>query len=82
MVVAVRLSYADGKALYEATQEGEVVVRAFAETETNLEAETSNIIATSRSGNPDKTFVVGAHLDSVVAGPGINDNGSGSSSRR
>jgi Zn-dependent M28 family amino/carboxypeptidase len=37
-----------------------------------------NVIAESRRGNPDRTVVVGAHLDSVPAGPGINDNGSGS----
>ena len=48
------------------------------ETETDLDAETSNIIATSRKGNPDNVVVVGAHLDSVAEGPGINDNGSGS----
>ena len=28
-------------------------------------------------GDPDNTIVFGAHLDSVPAGPGINDNGSG-----
>ena len=28
---------------------------------------------------PDQTLVVGSHLDSVVEGPGINDNGSGTS---
>jgi len=28
--------------------------------------------------NPDQTVVVGAHLDSVPEGPGINDNGTGS----
>ena len=28
--------------------------------------------------NPDQVVVVGAHLDSVAEGPGINDNGSGS----
>ena len=39
-----------------------------------------NVIADSRKGNPDETVVVGAHLDSVEEGPGINDNGSGSSS--
>jgi Zn-dependent M28 family amino/carboxypeptidase len=76
-IPVVGLSFADGQALYQATQQGEVTVRVFAETETNLEAKTSNILATSRSGNPEKTFVVGAHLDSVVEGPGINDNGSG-----
>ena len=37
------------------------------------------MIADSRRGDPSRTIVVGAHLDSVEAGPGINDNGSGSS---
>ncbi|MGH3367644.1 MAG: M28 family metallopeptidase [Nocardioidaceae bacterium] len=38
---------------------------------------TSNIIADSPSGRSDRTIVSGAHLDSVLEGPGINDNGSG-----
>ena len=37
-----------------------------------------NLIADTPTGNPERTTVVGAHLDSVEAGPGINDNGSGS----
>ncbi len=40
--------------------------------------ETYNVIAETRSGDPDNTVMVGAHLDSVIDGPGINDNGSGS----
>jgi Zn-dependent M28 family amino/carboxypeptidase len=39
---------------------------------------TENVIADSTSGRTDRTVVVGAHLDSVEEGPGINDNGSGS----
>jgi len=38
---------------------------------------TSNIIADSTTGRTDRTVVAGAHLDSVLEGPGINDNGSG-----
>jgi Zn-dependent M28 family amino/carboxypeptidase len=38
---------------------------------------TSNVIADSTSGRTDRTVVAGAHLDSVLEGPGINDNGSG-----
>lgn len=38
-----------------------------------------NVIADSVKGDKDRTIVVGAHLDSVAEGPGINDNGSGSS---
>jgi aminopeptidase Y len=41
-------------------------------------ATTSNVIAESTSGDPDNVIMVGAHLDSVNAGPGIQDNGSGS----
>ena len=37
-----------------------------------------NVIADSVRGNRNRTIVVGAHLDSVEEGPGINDNGSGS----
>ncbi len=39
---------------------------------------TENIIAESPSGNDGEVVMVGAHLDSVIEGPGINDNGSGS----
>ena len=40
---------------------------------------TENLIAESRVGDPNNVVMAGAHLDSVAAGPGINDNGSGSS---
>ncbi len=40
--------------------------------------ETYNVIAETARGNPDNVVMVGAHLDSVFEGPGINDNGSGS----
>jgi Zn-dependent M28 family amino/carboxypeptidase len=40
--------------------------------------ETWNVLADTRTGSRNHTVVVGAHLDSVLAGPGINDNGSGS----
>ena len=39
---------------------------------------TRNVIAETHGGDPNKVIVVGAHLDSVGTGPGINDNGSGS----
>jgi Zn-dependent M28 family amino/carboxypeptidase len=37
-----------------------------------------NVIAETRHGDKSRAVVIGAHLDSVPAGPGINDNGSGS----
>ncbi|MER7757063.1 M28 family metallopeptidase [Kitasatospora sp. NPDC097643] len=39
---------------------------------------TWNVLAETRGGDENNTVFVGAHLDSVPAGPGINDNGSGS----
>ena len=39
---------------------------------------TSNLIADTTVGRTDQVIVVGSHLDGVPAGPGINDNGSGS----
>ncbi|MGN0147614.1 MAG: M28 family metallopeptidase [Arthrobacter koreensis] len=41
------------------------------------ETETFNVIADTPKGDPTRQIVVGAHLDSVSEGPGINDNGSG-----
>ncbi|RKT03398.1 Zn-dependent metalloprotease [Streptomyces sp. 3211.6] len=38
----------------------------------------NNLIADWPGGPEDQTVMFGAHLDSVSAGPGINDNGSGS----
>jgi Peptidase family M28/PA domain len=40
--------------------------------------QTSNLIAETKTGRTDRTVIVGAHLDSVPEGPGINDDGSGS----
>ena len=38
----------------------------------------SNVLAETRCGDPNNVDMTGAHLDSVFAGPGINDNGTGS----
>jgi aminopeptidase S len=37
-----------------------------------------NLIADWPGGDTTRTLMIGAHLDSVATGPGINDNGSGS----
>ena len=50
----------------------------FAVDTTTEESVQYNLIADTPTGNPERTTVVGAHLDSVEEGPGINDNGSGS----
>ncbi|KAI9346037.1 hypothetical protein DFJ73DRAFT_838634 [Zopfochytrium polystomum] len=39
--------------------------------------DTWNVIAETTTGDPEKVLIMGSHLDSVEAGPGINDDGSG-----
>jgi len=76
-IPVVGVSYADGAALYAATQAGPVTARVATTTVTDPAAQTSNVFAETPGGDPDKVLVVGSHLDSVVEGPGINDDGSG-----
>jgi Zn-dependent M28 family amino/carboxypeptidase len=76
-IPVVGLNFATGRALYWATKTGPVVTRVTTQTEANLNAQTNNLIAERPGGDASKVLVVGAHLDSVVPGPGINDNGSG-----
>ncbi|MEO5919943.1 MAG: M28 family peptidase [Pseudolysinimonas sp.] len=45
---------------------------------TTVTVNTFNVLASTEKGDPTKQVLVGAHLDSVTEGPGINDNGSGS----
>ncbi|TXK16352.1 M28 family peptidase [Homoserinibacter sp. GY 40078] len=45
---------------------------------TTVTVDTFNLLARSKKGDPTEQVVVGAHLDSVAEGPGINDNGTGS----
>ncbi|KAK3321797.1 hypothetical protein B0H66DRAFT_601277 [Apodospora peruviana] len=39
--------------------------------------ETWNVISETKEGDPNNVIMLGAHLDSVQEGPGINDDGSG-----
>jgi Zn-dependent M28 family amino/carboxypeptidase len=41
------------------------------------QVKTRNVIAQTKTGATDNVLMVGAHLDSVKEGPGINDNGTG-----
>ncbi|HZB31692.1 MAG TPA: M28 family metallopeptidase [Streptosporangiaceae bacterium] len=48
-------------------------------TDTDSETRTTwNVLAESKKGRADRVVMGGAHLDSVLPGPGVNDNGSGS----
>ncbi len=76
-IPVIGTSFAVGEELYALTQAGEVVVRVATSTITETR-HTANLLADTKTGRNDRTVVVGAHLDSVPEGPGINDNGSGS----
>ena len=54
-----------------------LVMRVFANTE-RMMLPTANVIAERTGTNDDNVVMAGGHLDSVIDGPGINDNGSGS----
>jgi Zn-dependent M28 family amino/carboxypeptidase len=74
-IPVVGTSYDDGVALAAAPSTAHVTTR----TEVDLNRRTTNVIADvpGKTKHPDQVVVVGAHLDSVAEGPGINDNGTG-----
>ncbi|WP_030958426.1 M28 family metallopeptidase [Streptomyces sp. NRRL S-378] len=77
IIPSAGITLADGEALTAAAGRGEVTVRLDLDQE-HLRKTTRNVIAETRGGRSDRVVTVGAHLDSVPEGPGINDNGSGS----
>ncbi|CAF3116682.1 unnamed protein product [Rotaria sp. Silwood2] len=74
------LSYALGQELADAAQNASnnVGVRITINVADESRYPVGNICADTPTGDPTQTIVVGSHSDSVPAGPGINDNGSGS----
>ena len=71
-------SFAIGSELYDLTKTSGGVSVHIATATRVFTTPSANVIADTPTGRADRTVVVGAHLDSVPAGPGINDNGSGS----
>jgi Zn-dependent M28 family amino/carboxypeptidase len=79
-IPAITTAFALGESLAGGVTNGRTETRARIKVEWfNGELPTSNVIAETKGGDPDNVIVIGAHLDSVGTGPGINDNGSGSS---
>ena len=76
-IPVVGTSYDIGAELTDQTRAGAVSVHIFTETISETRT-TKNVIADYKGGgDPSQTILLGSHLDSVAAGPGINDNGSG-----
>ena len=74
-IPAISVSFAFGQELSAAGTTVSITTQTESETRPtwNVLAE----LAPKDAGKAGKTVVVGAHLDSVVEGPGINDNGTG-----
>jgi hypothetical protein len=70
-IPSISSSFADGQKL--AAPGSRAIVDSRFETRTDY-----NVIAEKAGANDGNVVMAGAHLDSVPAGPGINDNGSGS----
>lgn len=71
-IPVLSVSKADGDKLRSETGTATVIA------ETKVEqVKTRNVIAQTKTGSSDNVVMVGAHLDSVKEGPGINDNGTG-----
>ncbi|KAK4551376.1 hypothetical protein LTR86_011205 [Recurvomyces mirabilis] len=75
-VVTVGIAQENGTAILAALETGDftgvLMVDAIMENRT-----TYNVVADTISGDHNNILAVGAHSDSVYAGPGINDDGSG-----
>jgi Zn-dependent M28 family amino/carboxypeptidase len=76
-IPAVFSSFAVGNELYQAFQAGQNPTVHLQTNGEQVEHLYPQVIAETKRGNPNKVVLAGAHLDSVPAGPGINDDGSG-----
>jgi Zn-dependent M28 family amino/carboxypeptidase len=76
-IPALDTTFAVGEELYNLASAGSTTVHIVTQTLSETRS-TKNVIAEYPGGRTDRAVVVGAHLDSVPEGPGINDNGSGS----
>ncbi|KAF3309994.1 hypothetical protein TWF173_010212 [Orbilia oligospora] len=73
------MDYKDGLSLLSLLEAGEPVPARFVQTFVEDVRTTQNLFAESIAGDPNNVIMLGAHLDSVQDGPGINDDGSGTS---
>lgn len=73
------ITKAQGEAILAQLTQDPTLEATLAIDQTTLEdVPTFNIIAETATGTDENVVMLGAHLDSVKDGPGINDNGSGS----
>ncbi|MDO6705514.1 M28 family metallopeptidase [Photobacterium sp. 1_MG-2023] len=76
VIPAFGARYALGKSWFDLSETQSVPVALNVDVKDEMVV-TQNVIAETKRGNPNQVVMLGAHLDSVPEGPGINDNGSG-----
>jgi len=76
---AVLSSFAVGEELYNAFKADQNPTVNLATNGVEVEKLYPNVVAETQRGDPNHMVLLGAHLDSVPAGPGVNDDGSGTS---
>jgi len=76
---AVLSSLAVGQELYNAYQANQNPTVNLTTNGEDVEKLYPNVVAETPRGDPNHMVLLGAHLDSVPAGPGVNDDGSGTS---
>ena len=75
VIPAVATTHQAGLALADAARVGdEVHLRT---STTTVMRPSNNVVAETPGGDADHVVMLGAHLDSAIDGPGINDNGTG-----
>jgi len=72
------INLADAEPLVARLEAGEAIEAYFQQTQTVETRITQNVFTETKDGDPTNVIMLGAHLDSVQAGAGINDDGSGS----
>jgi Zn-dependent M28 family amino/carboxypeptidase len=76
-IPAVHSSFAVGNELYQAYKAGQNPTVRLKTNGVNVDRFFPQVVAETKKGSDKHVVVAGAHLDSVPAGPGINDDGSG-----
>src|SRR5262245_51403582 len=76
-IPAVLSSYQVGKELYDLVIANQHPKVTLATNGVDQEKLYPNVVAETKRGDPNHVVLAGAHLDSVPAGPGINDDSSG-----
>ncbi|MGW3606819.1 MULTISPECIES: M28 family metallopeptidase [unclassified Micromonospora] len=74
---AVLSSFAVGQELYNAYEAGQNPTVNLTTNGVDEEKLYPNVVAETKRGDANHMVLLGAHLDSVPAGPGVNDDGSG-----